>query len=112
MDVQLPTTMHIANGSQTKNIVCWTPSTNNIQFYAWSAQEGTDRWRTEFRLIGDKLYETNNSQSFRNYTLLNYECLNSIPYKPELKVWFPIISILIFYLIIRLVFRLLRGKGL
>lgn len=112
MDVELPTIMHRAGGSQTENIVCWTPSSTVNQFFAWSAPNGVDRYRSTFLLVGDKLYETNNAQSFRNYNLQDWECLDSIPYKPELKVWFPIVSIIIFYFIVRLIFRLLRGKGL
>lgn len=113
MDVELPTTMHIAGGSQTRTIQCWTPSTTTNQFYAWGPVEGTDRWRSTFLLIGNKIVETNNSNSFRNYNLQSWECLDSIQYKPELKgVIFPVISIFSVYLIYRLVFRLLRGKGL
>lgn len=40
----------------------------------------------------------------------NGTCISSLIYKPELKVWFPIISFVIFFGIVIFVFRLFRGR--
>lgn len=115
MDIEFPTTMHIAGGSQTKQVWCLAKGPNEIQYYTYSYPEGVDIYRSEWRLInGWKLVEANNSTMIRNFNVQNFECLTQedMVYKPELKVWFPIISIIIFYFIVRLIFRLLRGKGL
>lgn len=40
----------------------------------------------------------------------NGTCISSLTYKPELKVWFPIISFVIFFGIVIFVFRLFRGR--
>lgn len=39
-------------------------------------------------------------------------CLKTgdITYRPELKVWFPIISVILFFAICKIAFRLLRGR--
>lgn len=75
----------------------------------------TDNNRTRKRYIiyDGKLILQANDYSQYGYTYTG-TCLNTgdLIYKPELKVYFEVISIVIFYLIIRLVFRLLRGKGL
>ena len=115
MDIELPTIMHTSGGSQTKQVYCVIKGPNVDQFYTYSNYEGVDIYRSEWRLVnGWKLQEANNSTMIRNFNLQTWECLSQedMVYKPELKVWFPIISIIIFYFIIRLIFRLMRGKGL
>lgn len=79
-------------------------------FYNYSPDSRT---RERYYIYEGKAYRQSTDYSQYGYTYTG-TCLNTgdLVYKPELKVYFEIISIVIFYLIVRLVFRLLRGKGL
>lgn len=69
--------------------------------------------RSEYSIYSGEIFLRNTSTSTYGYNVTG-TCLNTgdLVYKPEVKVYFEIISVIIFYLIVRLVFRLLRGKGL
>lgn len=69
--------------------------------------------RSQYNIYDGKIFLTGTSTSGYGYDVTG-TCLvtGDLVYKPEIKVYFEIISVIIFYLIVRLVFRLLRGKGL
>lgn len=97
MNVELPTT--------GCNILI-----SDTSFYNYSPDSHT---RNRYYIYDGKGHLQSSDYSQYGYSYTG-TCLNTgdLVYKPELKVYFEIISVVIFYLIIRLVFRLLRGKGL
>ena len=98
MNVELPTTgCNIINSSTT--------------FYNYSPD---GRTRSNYVIYADNAILQSTTTNQYGYTYTG-DCLvtGDLVYKPELKgVIFPVISIFSIYLIYRLVFRLLRGKGL
>lgn len=97
MNVELPTT-----GCNIIN--------NSTSFYNYSDDLRT---RESYIIYDGKAILQSRTTSQYGYTHTG-DCLvtGDLIYKPELKVWFPIVSIIIFYFIVRLIFRLFRGKGL
>lgn len=83
---------------------------NSTSFYNYSDDLKT---RETYIIYDGKAILQARTTSQYGYTHTG-DCLvtGDLVYKPELKVWFPIVSIIIFYFIVRLIFRLLRGKGL
>lgn len=84
---------------------------NSTSFYNYSDDLRT---RESYIIYDGKAILQSRTTSQYGYTYTG-DCLSTgdLVYKPELKgVIFPVISIFSIYLIYRLVFRLLRGKGL
>lgn len=70
-----------------------------------------NRTRTEYTIYEGQLYKRAETTNNVGYTISG-TCVNDgdIVYQPVLKVWFPIISFLVFFGIVRFVFRLFRGR--
>lgn len=81
---------------------------SSTSFYNYSDDLRTRETYVIYEGVAKKQSESYNQYGY-SYT---GECLNTgdLVYKPELKVWFPIVSIIILFFICKLAFRLFRGR--
>lgn len=114
MDVEIPE--YIENSNSQFPVTCFRALNNTSGYRGIARRSERNAYYQDFKLEGGKLIPytdlNNTSQLFENLESNQALCLSQgdLVYKPELKVWFPIVSAIMLFFICKLAFRLFRGR--